>query len=634
MAASGLLDSVSLRAVERTTGSRGEDQALAAAELARAARAVASGLALEPVLGALAAGAVRALAARRCAIYLRDPLSGDLVLRAAHEAYTEDPELEYTAPGRIPAGTVALERVLRDHERLEVLTIPLGSSRQTPAIHLHPSLVAPIPVGANCSGIVLLDPAGRRQLRDDVAHANLRAFAALAGAAVLTASAEGRVDRQDAAAPALRANDQRRIIGVEGELLRLGLAAPAPADVARLVATRLGLPCAVLVNPNPPVAFDAAGQPSQRQSLLDADTLERRDVAADLAAVRSERPRTLGPYPKLGLHDRLLVARVPRADTDALIALSETGRSLTRSDAKVIWRAAAVLAIELRARRRVADADRHAHESIVRDAVQGGDSLASLRRRAASAGLDLDAAHVVCLISLRPDAPTRDAAQSQDQLEVDELQHAAAALRWTHARNLAATRSGVVAICPLDTSKPRHAAIDVVCEETLRLVEAVRWRGRPVIAAISSVCRSAGDLPGALAECEEVRSLLPGLSASDSGSPVLCADDLGVGRLILGKLSATDAERFITDSFGRLAEDEDGVKLLATLDAFLAANHSVRAAATRLGVHENTVRSRFRRLAEATGFDVVGCADDKLTASLALTLLKHRSNIHITKEHP
>jgi DNA-binding PucR family transcriptional regulator len=58
----------------------------------------------------------------------------------------------------------------------------------------------------------------------------------------------------------------------------------------------------------------------------------------------------------------------------------------------------------------------------------------------------------------------------------------------------------------------------------------------------------------------------------------------------------------------------------------------VRATAAGLAIHENTVRHRFRRLAAATGLDVLGSTDDRLTARMALTLHRLSSNAPARKE--
>ncbi len=108
--------------------------------------------------------------------------------------------------------------------------------------------------------------------------------------------------------------------------------------------------------------------------------------------------------------------------------------------------------------------------------------------------------------------------------------------------------------------------------------------------------------------------------------------DIGIGRLLVGELSGAVAGRFAADLFGSIADPDERAKLLVTLDAFFDHNHLVRATATALGVHENTVRYRFRKFAESTGLDVLGHGDDQLTARLALAVLQLRSNVTIEKE--
>jgi sugar diacid utilization regulator len=130
----------------------------------------------------------------------------------------------------------------------------------------------------------------------------------------------------------------------------------------------------------------------------------------------------------------------------------------------------------------------------------------------------------------------------------------------------------------------------------------------------------------------ECRELAAGSAAADGFGAVRCADDLGAGRLLLGRVSPEAAARFVEDTFGSIGDDRERGKLLDTLDAFFAANGFVRATASALGVHENTVRLRFRRLAAATGLDVLGSTDDQLTARLALTLRDLRPTAPTTKE--
>jgi DNA-binding PucR family transcriptional regulator len=161
-----------------------------------------------------------------------------------------------------------------------------------------------------------------------------------------------------------------------------------------------------------------------------------------------------------------------------------------------------------------------------------------------------------------------------------------------------------------------------------RLLDAVTGDGPQPAAVLSSACRRLSDLPHGLAECRALGTA----PAGPDDAALRCADDLGVAKLVLGRIPPAVADRFVDDAFGAIADPAESTKLLETLDAFFAANRFVRATAARLGIHENTVRHRFRRLAAATGLDVLGSTDDQLTARLALTIHHLRCNTPVQKE--
>lgn len=73
-------------------------------------------------------------------------------------------------------------------------------------------------------------------------------------------------------------------------------------------------------------------------------------------------------------------------------------------------------------------------------------------------------------------------------------------------------------------------------------------------------------------------------------------------------LGSTDLERaraFVLDELGGLVDDgDDARRLAATLRVFLEEGMSPRAAARRLGIHENTVANRLRSIEERLGHPV------------------------------
>ena len=466
---------------------------------------------------------------------------------------------------------------------------------------------------------MVIDRANVNALPELEARAFAHAFAAIAGAAASAAYQDATV-RNQLRLLGRRLRLERGTSAVEEELLDVDPTTISPAEIGRLLATRLRLPCTVLAGAGAgaPVAFGATGQPAAPSPLLAPDTRRQPEIAAALAGVARTQPRILGPYPHLGVRIRHVIARVPDGPLDALIVVDGTGRALRREDLRLVQLAAVVLATSLRVQRRLADADRRTGESVVRDAVEATTRPPPCAARAADVGLDLDALSVVCLL--------RAACGS---LDADELRRAAALVGSPAAAHVASTPEGVVMIVALDASTPRRAAIAAVRAELEQLLGVLRDDERDVVAVVSSACRTARDLPHALDECRELGA---GLGVVDPDETIRCADDLGVGKLLLGRISPALAERFLEQTFGSIADREERAKLLDTLDAYFAANRSVRATAARLGIHENTVRHRFRRLANATGLDVLRSTDDQLTARLALTMRRFPSNVPVPKE--
>ncbi|HEU4975055.1 MAG TPA: helix-turn-helix domain-containing protein [Baekduia sp.] len=608
---------VEARPKGRADAGRADRVAAAGARVAEAAGALAGGRALAAVLGQVAGSAAEALAARRCAIYLRAAEGGDFVGAVGHEDGAVGGGAEWIAHARIPARTAGLPALLRHGAPGELRLPPAARGRRRSTVELRPSLVAPIRLGQECGGLLVVDWAAPDALSDPGAREVARAFAALAGAAVQASSPSEAVRRQ-LALLVRRLRLERQAGAAEDALLGADPATTEPAEVASLVARRLGLPCAVLVEPRAVVAFDATGAPAAASALLSAAARGEREVVAQLAGVEVGRARIVRAQPALGIPVRHVVGRLLDGPGDALIVVAEAGRALRETDVRVVQRAAGVLGLALRVQQRLVRAECGMREAVVRDAVLGHDTHTALRRRSGEVGLDLDAPNVVCLVGVRGGA-----------LGIGALRRAATVAGTVLADHAAPIDREVVLIAPLDPARPRHRAIAAVRDALTALVDALPPAGGEPFAVVSSACRRVDDLPHAVDECRE---LAAGFGVAGRPAAVRCADDLGAGRLLLGSVSAEAAERFVEDAFGSIGEGEDRAKLLETLEAFFAANGFVRATASALGVHENTVRLRFRRLAAATGLDVLGSTDDQLTARLALTLRHLSPTVPTTKE--
>ena len=120
-------------------------------------------------------------------------------------------------------------------------------------------------------------------------------------------------------------------------------------------------------------------------------------------------------------------------------------------------------------------------------------------------------------------------------------------------------------------------------------------------ALVSSPCMDPEDYADAH---RELRMMLESMEQVAPKERVMLARDLGVMQVVLSAGSSNSAQRFAQDLLGPLIEEDSGKEaLLSTLKAFVEAGAQYREAATRLGVHENTVRYRLHQVTRLTGID-------------------------------
>ncbi len=112
-----------------------------------------------------------------------------------------------------------------------------------------------------------------------------------------------------------------------------------------------------------------------------------------------------------------------------------------------------------------------------------------------------------------------------------------------------------------------------------------------------------------------------------TGNRVLAVDDLGPARLFLANGEVSAIRHFIDDMLGPLLdEDAASTELIRTLAVWFEQNRGMRRTATRLGVHENTVRLRLSRVHVLTGLNVTGDASHQLSIHTALLVLRLRDH--------
>ncbi len=99
---------------------------------------------------------------------------------------------------------------------------------------------------------------------------------------------------------------------------------------------------------------------------------------------------------------------------------------------------------------------------------------------------------------------------------------------------------------------------------------------RKISISISTVCNGVSSSAGAFEEAKQVSKCAAQLSNEDA--PLLAADDLGAGRLLLAAPDGDQTRRFADDTLGSLVDPDDPamVTLLMTMGAFYSHSRSIR----------------------------------------------------------
>ena len=574
-------------------------------------RSLATMTTVEDVLRAVATQLCGLVSATRCSVYLKDEDTG--IFRGAVGRASIDID---AGVRRLIAGVEA-DRFTREivETRQPVLVTdaridprPIRSTVR--AWDIRSMLGLPLTRDSDVIGLAFVDDEDGAHRFTAADHEAAAAFGQLAGSAVGQAlSTVGA--RADLRAVTRQNQLLRRAAALDERLTRLAVEGGGLEEILAVVAERTGKPIAVLDDARRLLAVAPAGQAGAfLRGEIDRFDQPEIDRALSQAA---DAPSAMGPFPERGLHHRFLVGTIPaREQPLGRLVMAELGSALTALDRHAVRRAAAMVALELSAQRRVMAAGRDSREALLSDLLRGDRDAGWLLRRGAELGLDLGAPHVVCLVGgATPQAPpelTGVAAAIAAQLGVDAVP---------------ATGLADAAALLLPVAGPLRGAV-----ESLRGALTVALDGGSahstdpaMIAAISEPVCCPEDVPHAHEEAGQVLRCLRTLAGADSVR-VLCAHELGAGRLFLASVDRREADHFARRALGALLGPEVGGELLDTLQEFFVCGRGLRLAATSLGVHENTIRYRFARVRELTGLDVYGDADDQTTALLALRVLQ------------
>lgn len=404
----------------------------------------------------------------------------------------------------------------------------------------------------------------------------------------------------------------RTAAAIEDRLATLVLKGANLHEVTDAVAELTGKPTMVVDTGMRPLA--SAGNDSGGNAYLDQLLARmRRDgaLAAEIAKVEGRSPQVIdtaggGKLPKRMIAMPVVVG----SDVWGYLVVVEQGGWFNAQDRIVARRAGTIIALEMSAERRAADAEMRAQETLARDLIVGTDDPASLQRRAHFHGLHLNEPHVVMLFA----GGERQKALSSGRV--------LKALRATHPESnplVVGVEDGVAAVIELSGADAEPAGIDEAKKIAADALATLSPKGTASV-AISGVCDEPGQYPTSYREAQQVSRCISVFCPPDSFR-VLASADIGAARLLLSGTSKDDAERFARDTLGELL-DPGQEDLLATAQMFFAASRSVRRSAELLGVHENTIRYRLGRIHELTHLDVGADADDQLTLQLGLLILR------------
>jgi len=290
---------------------------------------------------------------------------------------------------------------------------------------------------------------------------------------------------------------------------------------------------------------------------------------------------------------RRLLVRLAREDREeGYLELCEMGGPFQPSDAAVLEEVAALLlftaAVEESARPRQRDA-----AAVLDRLVRGADDAGTDRDLVVAAGIDPDLRHAALLLGPSGDDGAVTAAAAAGV--ADRLDTASGSHVW----GVGHVEAGDRVVLVLEIAEPWGRT------ELRDAVQAALEDGDGAVpVVVSDVVARVDQLKGAVERAHEVAELVERRPVRHELGPVF-AEDFELMRLASGGGGVGGAERAAQLVLAPLVgyDREHGGNLLSTLRAFIECGAQYRATASRLAVHENTVRYRLHRVAEVAGID-------------------------------
>jgi sugar diacid utilization regulator len=573
--------------------------------------AITEHVALDSLLHIVAMRICELLDVRRCSVYLRDERTGLFRGQVGHADRNIDAAIKGLTAGIEADG---FTREILTTKRPVLIVNAQSDPRPVRSTMLEwnvqTMLGVPMVRKGQVVGLLFLDNEDQPHDYSESEQSLCGTFANLAAIAISHAqlTSELRTSLQTVE----RQNKLlRTAAAIEERLATLVLKGANLHEITEAVAELTGKPTMVIDAGMRPLA--TAPNDDDGGAVLDRVLARMRhepELAAMITKIEGRNAAVIDAAGRTKLAKRMMAAPIMVGnDAWGYLVVIEQGGWFNAHDRIVTRRAGTIVALEMSAERRAADAEMRAQETLARDLIVGTDDPASLLRRANFHGLHLTAPHAVMLFATgenRAPLPSGRVfkALQEHHPEANPL--------------VVGVEDGVAAVIEL-ASHDGEKGID---EAKSIAADALTALGAKEVAsvAISGICDEATQYPSSFREAQQVSRCISVFCPPDAYR-VLASADIGAARLLLSGTSKEDAERFARDTLGELL-DPGMEDLLATVQMFFAASRSVRRSAELLSVHENTIRYRLGRIREVTHLDVAADADDQLTLQLGLLILR------------
>ncbi len=347
--------------------------------------------------------------------------------------------------------------------------------------------------------------------------------------------------------------------------------------------------------------------PARVQTILDRrapepirELFKRRGVFAHLAG--SDEPLFVAAEPTLGLTGRMVVAARVGRELLGLVWVT-SAHELSGAARTALTGGARTVALHLLRSRASADLERQVESESVIRLLEGTADAATVASRL---GLPHGPLRVIALRA-------RLEAEPHTALLV-AFEHATSGFGWSRPGRSALVGNTVYTVLPGDDVS--------VSRRWVESLQSGLPRGSAVLAGISAAAE-AGELPAARLEADEclaLHELGAGLPPAYDES----WDDVLLQRLRTAARSGRGVTRGPTAELVR-HDREHGTSYVPTLRAWLEAQGDPVRAGVVLGVHENTVRYRLRKMAEVTAVEV-DSARKRLAMMIELAVLSDSDN--------